>query len=83
LVDELETRGELLEASGAAISDSSFSRRGVDGRDTPGSAKTVELPRRAPGVRGRLRDAFAAQIRQHRRRRRQYRCIMSHSGSKV
>jgi hypothetical protein len=33
------------------------------------------------GVMGRLRDASAAQIRQHRRRRGQYRCIMSHSAA--
>jgi hypothetical protein len=68
--------------SGAAISDSSLSRRGVMARTPPdrgpGAAKTVELPRR---TRRGLRDASAAQIRQHRRRRRQYRCIMSHSAA--
>jgi hypothetical protein len=40
--------------SGAAISDSSLSRRGVMARTPPdrgpGAAKTVELPRRTPGV---------------------------------
>ncbi len=30
---------------------------------------------------GSLRDASAAKLRQHRRRRRQYRCIMSHSAA--
>jgi hypothetical protein len=62
-------------------SDSSLSRRGVDGRDTPGSQPGGGQDGGAPEAHpsGRLRDASAAQIRQHRRRRRQYRCIMSHS----